>query len=443
MSFLSSSPKTSGIWHQAPAGHETSVRGVRVAATIMAITVAAMISIGLIMLYSAKSEAPDTASKSVQVTHSQGEQTPAQPKPKPAPEVVKLLRVQLLAAALGAVACGVLSFIDYRLLKKYALPIYAFSLILLAITLIPGIGVMKNGARRWLDFKFLLFQPSEVGKIALIVMVAWYGDRYQRLMNQFVKGLIFPGLIAALTLALVFLEPDWGTTVLLAAVTGTLLVAAGGPFWTMFSIGIAGLAGLAVMIMNDDVRRRRVLGWLNPEEHKQGVGYQTHQAILALGSGGESGVGLGNGTQKLGFVPEHHTDFILSVIGEELGLQMTLAIILLYIVFALCGVRIAFQAKDRFGYLLATGITFLISFQAMINIGVVTGALPNKGLPLPFISYGGSSLLMLLISIGLLFSVARHWNAPLKRDENEVEPESPTTKAQTIREDHPFTSTAS
>ncbi len=440
MSLLSTSPKTSNVWRQAPTGLEAGVRGVRVAATIMAITVAAMISIGLIMLYSAKSEAPDTSassgpSQTVAVSDAQGKQIQPTENPKRAPEVIKLLRVQVLAAGLGAVACGFLSFVDYRILKKYALPIYAFSLILLAVTLIPGIGVMKNGARRWLNFQVLLFQPSEVGKIALIVMVAWYGDRYQRLMNQFVKGLIFPGLIASLTLALVFLEPDWGTTVLLAAVTGTLLVAAGGPFWTMFTIGVASLAGLAFMIMNDDVRRRRVLGWLNPEEHKQGVGYQTHQAILALGSGGESGVGLGNGTQKLGFVPEHHTDFILSVIGEELGLQMTLAIILLYIVFALCGVRIAYQAKDRFGYLLATGITFLISFQAMINIGVVTGALPNKGLPLPFISYGGSSLLMLLISIGLLFSVARHWHAPLKAENSSPETGNVPSNARTVLED--------
>lgn len=417
MSFLTSTSKANGFWPQAPTDKASGNRGVRSAATLLAISVATLISIGLVMLYSAKSGKP---------------------------EVMKLLLVQSLAAGLGAVCCAVLSFIDYRLLKKFAIPIYAFSLILLAVTLIPGVGVIKNGARRWIDFGVLLFQPSEVAKIGLIVMVAWYADRYQRVMNQFVKGLILPGLIASLTLALIFLEPDWGTTVLLASVTGALLVAAGGPFWTMFSIGLGGLVTLGFMIMQDDVRRRRVLGWLNPEEHKEGVGYQTHQAILALGSGGESGVGLGNGTQKLGFVPEHHTDFILSIIGEELGLKMTLAIILLYVIFAFCGVRIAIQAKDRFGYLLATGITFLIAFQAMINVGVVTGTLPNKGLPLPFISYGGSSLLMLLISVGLLFSVARHWQAPMQSSDSEISSSNDRTQAapKPVRENNPFTSGA-
>jgi len=141
----------------------------------------------------------------------------------------------------------------------------------------------------------LLFQPSEIAKIGLIIVVAWYGDKYQRYMGQIVKGFILPSLIASLTLGLIFLEPDWGTTILLASVTSVLLVASGGPFKTMFACGLAGLVFLAFMIMNDDVRRKRVLSWLNPEEHKEDVGYQTHQAILALGSGGESGLGLGNG----------------------------------------------------------------------------------------------------------------------------------------------------
>jgi cell division protein FtsW len=155
------------------------------------------------------------------------------------------------------------------------------------------------------------------------------------------------------------------------------------------------------------MRMKRILSWLSLEESKTGVGYQAYQAMIALGSGGWFGLGLGNGRQKLGFVPEHHTDFILSIVGEELGLVATMGVIFAFVLIVICGVYIATHARDTFGTLLATGITFLIGLQAFINIGVVTSALPNKGLALPFISYGGSSLLAMLACVGLLFSVAR------------------------------------
>ena len=156
------------------------------------------------------------------------------------------------------------------------------------------------------------------------------------------------------------------------------------------------------------MRLRRIFSWWDLEQHKEGVGYQAYQAMIALGSGGWAGLGLGNGRQKLGFVPEDHTDFIFSIIGEELGLIATLLVVLAFVIIAICGIYIALHARDPFGGLLAAGITFLISLQAAINIGVVTSALPNKGLPLPFISYGGSNLLAMLTCVGLLFSVARH-----------------------------------
>jgi cell division protein FtsW len=156
------------------------------------------------------------------------------------------------------------------------------------------------------------------------------------------------------------------------------------------------------------MRRERILAFLHPEKYKNGVGYQSWQAMIALGSGGWTGLGLGNGRQKLGFVPEHHTDFILSIIGEELGLVATLLVVLTFVIFVICGLYIANRARDTFGLLLAAGLTLLIGLQAAINIGVVTSALPNKGLPLPFISYGGSNLLAMLTCVGLLVSVARH-----------------------------------
>jgi cell division protein FtsW len=158
--------------------------------------------------------------------------------------------------------------------------------------------------------------------------------------------------------------------------------------------------------MNDPLRMRRITAFLHPEQHREDTGFQAYQAMLALGSGGTTGLGLGNGRQKLGFVPEHHTDFIFSVIGEELGVVASLLVVLAFAAIVICGLYIAWHSRDRFGMILGTGITFLIGLQAFINIGVVTSALPNKGLPLPFISYGGSSLVMMLGSVGVLLSIA-------------------------------------
>ncbi|MGC3958911.1 MAG: FtsW/RodA/SpoVE family cell cycle protein [Verrucomicrobiota bacterium] len=174
---------------------------------------------------------------------------------------------------------------------------------------------------------------------------------------------------------------------------------------------VAGIVGLAASLLYDPMRMKRIFSWLYLEENKDGVGYQAYQAMLALGSGGWFGLGLGNGRQKLGFVPERHTDFILSIIGEELGLVATLAVVIAFVLVVICGIYIATHSRDTFGTMLAAGITFLIGLQAFINIGVVTSALPNKGLALPFISYGGSSLVAMLACVGLLFSVARQARA--------------------------------
>lgn len=179
---------------------------------------------------------------------------------------------------------------------------------------------------------------------------------------------------------------------------------------------VAGIVGLGISIWRDPMRMKRVFSWLYLEENREGVGYQAWQAMIALGSGGWSGLGLGNGRQKLGFVPEHHTDFIFSIIGEELGLIATIGVVIGFVGIVASGVYIASKAKDAFGRLLATGITFLIGLQAFINIGVVTSALPNKGISLPFISYGGSNLLVMLTAVGLLLSVARQAPSPVESD---------------------------
>jgi cell division protein FtsW len=314
------------------------------------------------------------------------------------------LLMQLMWGGAGLLAAALVAAVDYRHLKKVVWPLLGISAALLVLVYIYG--TKTNGARRWFRLGALNFQPSELAKLSLIIALAYYGDRYQRFMRFFVRGLAIPGLILATILVPIFIEPDRGTTVLLATVGVMMLVLAGTRLWFIFPPLAAGVLGLAGCLWYDPVRQRRILSWLYPEDHKQDAGYQVWRSIVGIGSGGVDGLGLGNGRQKA-FVPEHHTDFIFSVIGEELGLIATLATIVAFFAMVVCGTCIARRARDTFGFLLASGITFLIGLQAVINIGVVTGALPNKGLPLPFVSYGGSNLLLMLTSVGLLLSIAR------------------------------------
>jgi len=354
----------------------------KVAVTILAFCVTSLLALGLVMLYS---------SSMTQVG-------------------AHYLMMQLAWCGLGLILCVSAASLDYQLLKKIAWPLFFFAVILLVLVLLPlphGITKKINGAHRWFILPGMRLQPSELGKIALILVLAWYGDRFQRRMPTFKWGIVFPAAIIAVMLGVIFVEPDRGTTILLAAVSGSILLLAGVQWKFIIPPVLLAAAGLVVSIIHDPMRMKRIFSWLDLEENKSGVGYQAYQAMIALGSGGWNGLGLGNGRQKLGFVPEHHTDFIFSIIGEELGLVATLLVIVAFVILALCGIYIALHAKDTFGTLLAIGITLLISLQAAINIGVVTSALPNKGLPLPFISYGGSNLLAMLTCIGILFSIAR------------------------------------
>jgi cell division protein FtsW len=354
----------------------------RVAVTILAFCVTSLLALGLVMLYS---------SSMTQVG-------------------AQYLQLQLVWCFLGFILCVAATAFDYQQIKKIVWPFFLLALVLLVLVLLPlphGLTKKINGAHRWFILPGMRLQPSELGKIALIIALAWYGDRYQRKMQTFRWGICLPVVIIAAILGLVFVEPDRGTTILLAAVSGSILLLAGVQWKFIVPPVILAAVGLAVSIWHDPMRMKRIFSWLDVEQNKEGVGYQAYQAMIALGSGGWTGLGLGNGRQKLGWVPEHHTDFIFSIIGEELGLLATLLVILAFVVIALCGIYIALHARDTFGTLLAIGITLLISLQAAINIGVVTSALPNKGLPLPFISYGGSNLLAMFTCVGILFSVAR------------------------------------
>ncbi len=359
----------------------------KVAVTVLAFCVAALLALGMVMLYS---------SSMTQVG-------------------ALYLKLQLVWCAFGLCFCVAATAIDYRWLKKLAWPLFGISLVLLVLVLvlkdhhIAGLSAPRiNGARRWFNFHGFRFQPSELARLVLVILVAWYGSYFQRQMPTIKKGILIPGLFIAPVLVLILREPDFGSTMLLATVCGVLLVLAGARLRYLAPPVLAGTAGFAWLLWHDPVRRERILAFMHPEKYKNGVGYQSWQAMIALGSGGWTGLGLGNGRQKLGFVPEHHTDFILSIIGEELGLVATLLVVVTFVVLVICGLFIATRARDTFGMLLASGLTMLIGLQAAINIGVVTSALPNKGMPLPFISYGGSNLLAMLTCVGLLLSVARY-----------------------------------
>ncbi|MCX7868056.1 MAG: putative lipid II flippase FtsW, partial [Limisphaera sp.] len=298
----------------------------------------------------------------------------------------------------------------------------------LALVLVPGIGIRVNGASRWLGFGSVRLQPSEFAKLALILLIAWYGERRARQLMT-LRGVVKPGLAVGVMLGLVFLEPDVGTTVLMAGLALALFLVAGVSWRLVLPAGLAGAAAVGWYVWQDPVRAQRIFSWVALEETKQGTGFQPYQAMLALGSGGWTGLGLGNGRQKMGFVPEHHTDFIFAVVGEELGLVGTLLVLFLYVTVLWCGLWIALRARDTFGLLLAMGVTLLISMQAIINIGVVTSLFPNKGLPLPFISYGGSSLVVMLAAVGLLLSVARRAPAPLPQSRNPFLPDEEAVPA--------------
>jgi cell division protein FtsW len=357
------------------------------AASILIFCVAVLTGLGMVMLYSASMNM-EGANKSDMGAH--------------------LLLSQFHWFLFGLLGCVVAALIDYRRLKLISPWLLGFSILLLVLVFAPVIGRASHGAHRWIGRPGLpQFQSSELAKLALIIFLAAYGDRYQRQMTGFKKGLAIPGAIIVLVLGLIFIEPDRGCTILLASVCGVIMIVAGVRLIYLVPPVALLLVGLAISFLHDPMRMRRIMAWVHPEENKQGAGYQAYQAMIALGSGGWTGLGLGNGRQKLGFVPEHTTDFIFSIIGEELGLVVTMAVVLLFVVLAICGVFIARRSSDAFGLLLATGLTFMIGLQAFINIGVATSMLPNKGMPLPFISYGGSNLVLMLVSVGLLISVSR------------------------------------
>jgi cell division protein FtsW len=322
------------------------------------------------------------------------------------------LKRHLSFLAIGIALMFVAMTLDYRKLRHYAKPLLLVSLILLVLVLIPGVGREVSGARRWFRFKFISFQPSELASLAVIIYIADFISRRGERVRDLLKGFLPPLAVLGFTCLLILMQPDLGTTLAIGSVVFLMLFVAGTRVTYLASVILGSLPALYLLIFRVPYRRARILAFLNPWADPRGSGFQIIQSQIALGSGGLFGVGLGHSRQKLFYLPAGHTDFIFSIIGEELGLVGTLAVVILFIIFILQGLKIIKNAPDKFGYFLALGLVLMITLKAVINIGVSCGILPTKGLPLPFISYGGSSFIFDLVSVGLLINIARTGEYP-------------------------------
>jgi len=313
---------------------------------------------------------------------------------------------------IGAFLAFLFLCVDYRSLRKWAKPVFAFSIFLLVLVLLPGIGRQVAGANRWFRFKFISFQPSELANIAVIIYIADFIARKENSIGTFFKGFLPPIIVLGVVVFLIIIQPDLGTALAMGALVFIMLFVAGARLSYLASTILVSLPVLAVLIFSVPYRRMRIMAFLDPWLDPKGSGFQIIQSQVALGSGGIFGVGLGYSKQKLFYLPAAHTDFIFSIIGEELGFLGTLGIIILFMIFIHEGFKIVKNASGKFGYFLSLGLVLMISLKATINIGVSCGVLPTKGLPLPFISYGGSSLIFDMLSVGILMNIARTGEYP-------------------------------
>jgi cell division protein FtsW len=317
------------------------------------------------------------------------------------------LRKQVVWLIAGGIVCVFLSRCDYQKLLPYAPWVLGAATLLLVLCLVPHIGAKINGSPRWLRVAGWTYQPSELAKLALILFLSWWMGRNQRQAREFGPGFVVPLACLAPMLYLMMRQQDFGTTALMVVILAAIMFCAGVPLLYLAPVPVVGLAGIALVSIFKPERLARWLAFLHPELYKNGAGYQQWQALIALGSGGLEGLGLGNSRQKMYYLPEVNTDFVFPIIGEELGLWVALAIVLAFLIMTLCSGWITVHAPDNAGVLLGTGITAMIALQATMNLAVVTSLMPCKGIPLPFISYGGSNLLTCLAAIGLLFNLHR------------------------------------
>lgn len=318
------------------------------------------------------------------------------------------LKKQLIWVALGFGCLWAAMAVDYRRWERAVVPLLALALALLVLVLIPPLGQEINGTRRWFRWGAISFQPAELAKLALVLYLAFFFAARRRPLVSFRADYLPPLLVTGAMAGLVLLQPDLGSSLTLLALVFGLLYLAGARATQMGFVGALAIPLVALAIAVAPYRWKRIVTFIDPWADPSGGGFQIIQSYLALGSGGWFGLGLGESKQKLFYLPEPHTDFIVAVIGEELGLAGTFAVVGLFAVLIWRGLRVGLRAPDSFGAYLALGLTLLLASQTLVNVGVVTGLLPTKGLPLPFISAGGSSILTTMVATGVLLNISQH-----------------------------------
>lgn len=356
-------------------------------ASVILVCVAALVAIGMTVLFSASSAVKGAA-----------------------PTAYLWKQLIFLGLSMGAAWMMVLA--DLESLRRFAWIGAVAAIVALVLVLIPGLGVEVKGSRRWLNLGFTRFQVSEFAKLALVFALSHYLAMNQNKMDDFKRGFLYPCAGIGVFAALIILEPDFGTAFLTGSIGIILLFLAGGRLRFLVPSIIAAVGAFIVLILHNPNRLRRITAFMDVEANRSEGAYQLWQAILAFAAGGVGGVGIGNGRQQQSFLPEAHTDFIFAIMGEEMGLIFTLLTVALFITIFIAGLMHVRRAPNLFQFLLVTGCLLLISLQAIVNLGVVTGMMPTKGMSLPFISAGGSNLLLMGFLVGIIINTSRAWERP-------------------------------
>jgi cell division protein FtsW len=356
----------------------------RKSAYFLFLAVLGMLVIGIVMLFSTSAFAKDSHG-----------------------DMYFFVKRQAIWLGVGFVVCAVAAIVDYHFWLRTWWIWFGLALVTLAFCFVPHFGMRINGSRRWVALGPATFQPSEIAKVAVIFfLAAWFAAR-EKESSRLLQGFAIPFAVVCAALLLIVTEVDLGTTALIGATMFVIMFVAGTHPALLGLLSLCGLGGILFVATHMSERMGRLAAFMDPERFKDDAGLQQMQALIAWGSGGMEGLGLGNGRQKMLYLPYAHTDFIFPMIGEELGLRISLLVVFLFVVIIVCGLMIALHAKDRAGLLLGSGIVSLLGLQAAVNIGVTTSLLPNKGLPLPFVSYGGSNLAACLFAVGLLLNIYR------------------------------------
>jgi cell division protein FtsW len=356
----------------------------RKSAYILFLAVLGLLVIGIVMLFSTSAFARDSHG-----------------------DIYFFIRRQAIWFGIGLVVCIFAALVDYHFWQRTWWLWFALALVALALCYFPHIGMRINGSRRWVGLGPVTFQPSELAKLAAIFFLAAWFTRHEKAGGNPLSGFVLPLAVVGLLAGLILGEVDLGTTALLGTTAFVVMFVAGANPLLLGIMSLAALGAMLIVATQISERMGRLSAFLHPQNFKEDAGLQQMQALIAWGSGGMEGLGLGNGRQKMLYLPYAHTDFIFPIIGEELGLRVSLLVVFLFVVIIVCGIMIALHAKDRFGLLLGCGVVSLLALQAAMNIGVTTSLLPNKGLPLPFISYGGSNLVACMFGVGLLVNIYR------------------------------------